>query len=42
MLDCLFWIEVTLQPDQEDKLNTKTFRFFTPTGKLNIRKIQRD
>ena len=42
LLDCLFWIEVTLQPDQEGKLNTRTFRFFTPTGELNIRKIQRD
>lgn len=42
VLDCLFWIEVTLQPDQDGTLNSKTFRFFAPTGKLNIRKIQRD
>ena len=42
LLDCLFWIEVTLQVDQEGKLNSRTFRFFTPIGELNIRKIERD
>jgi len=41
-LDCLFWIELTLQPDNEGNLRRQTIRFFTPSGKLNIRRIDRD
>ena len=38
-LDCLFWIEVRLPPDDSGLLATKTFRFFTVKGKISILKI---
>jgi len=42
MLDCLFWIEVRLPPDESGVLATKTLRFFTVTGKMSIQRILLD